>query len=237
MKYIFLLFFISTLISCKENKVSSSIPSQVKHVGAMKNVMKKGQLEGTIQLDTISPNENLFAIGPVEFLNGEITVFNGKSFVSKVETDSTMIISKTFGVKAPFLVYANVKDWKEISVPENVIDLYSLERFLTNLNFSENPFAFKMEADVEEANIHIVNLPSGTIVSSPADAHQGQVNYILKNQIVDLIGFYSTKHHAVFTHHDTNMHIHLITKDQKQMGHLENLVFKKGKTKLFLSNE
>jgi len=237
MKYIFLLFFISTLISCKENKVSSSIPSQVKHVGAMKNVMKKGELNGTIQLDTILPNENLFAIGPVEFLKGEITVFNGRSFVSKVESDSTMTISEILDVKAPFLVYANVKNWKEITVPNNVVDLISLENFLNSLNNSKNPFAFKIEADIEQATIHIVNLPSGTTVSSPEEAHQGQVNYILKDKTVDLIGFYSTKHHTVFTHHDTNMHIHLITKDQKQMGHLENLVFKKGKIKLFLSNE
>lgn len=237
MKYLFFGVFIATLFSCQEHKTETSTSTQVKYVGAMKNVMKKGELNGTIQLDTISPNENLFAIGPVEYLQGEITVFNGRSFVSKVESDSTMTISETFGVKAPFLVYANVKNWKEIAVPNNVVDLISLENFLNSSNNSENPFSFKIEADIEQATIHIVNLPAGTKVSSHEEAHQGQVNYILKNKTVDLIGFYSTKHHAVFTHHDTNMHIHLITKDQKEMGHLENLVFKRESVKLFLPTE
>lgn len=236
MKYVFFLL-IAFLVACKESNEISSVPVQVRYVGAMKNVMKKGELTGTILLDTIQPNENLFAIGPVEFLQGEITVFNGRSFVSKVKTDSTMSISETFGVKAPFLVYSNVKKWKEIAVPDNITDLVSLEKLLDSLNFSDNPFAFKIEATVETANIHIVNLPSVTRVSSPQEAHQGQVNYIVKDQMVDLIGFYSTKHHAVFTHHDTNMHIHLITKDQKQMGHLEEIKFSKNKIKLFLPKE
>ena len=234
MRLIFFILLTITIVSCKEKNKSLSFSSQVRHVGAMKNVMKKGELEGTIELDTISPSENLFAVGPLEFLQGEITVFNGKSFISKVETDSTMTISETFNVRAPFLVYSNVKKWKEINMLDNITDLISLEKFLTSLHYSDNPFIFKIEADIEEANIHIVNLPFGTKVSLPEEAHQGQVNYILKNKTVDLIGFYSTKHHTVFTHHDTNMHIHLITKDSKQMGHLENLVLKKNKIKLYL---
>ncbi len=56
----------------------------------MRNVMLKGELAGKIQLDTISNQTGLYGIGPMEFLRGEILLLNGKSYVSKVLTDSTM---------------------------------------------------------------------------------------------------------------------------------------------------
>ncbi len=44
--------------------------------------------------------------------------------------------------------------------------------------------------------------------------------------MVDIVGFFSTEHKTIFTHHDTFMHLHLITKDKLMMGHLDNAVFK-----------
>jgi acetolactate decarboxylase len=38
-----------------------------------------------------------------------------------------------------------------------------------------------------------------------------------------LLGFFSTGHKAVFTHHDTNIHVHYISWDNKLMGHLDLL--------------
>jgi acetolactate decarboxylase len=49
-----------------------------------------------------------------------------------------------------------------------------------------------------------------------------------------MVGFFSTEHQAVFTHHDTFMHLHLMTEDKKQMGHLEELRFKPGQMRLLL---
>src|SRR5690606_38154032 len=83
------------------------------------------------------------------------------------------------------------------------------------------PFMFKLAGTVEEATIHIVNLPKGSTVSSPAEAHQGQVNYKLNNEESEIMGFFSTQHKTIFTHHDTFLHMHLITKDRKKMGHLD----------------
>jgi len=60
-------------------------------------------------------------------------------------------------------------------------------------------------------------------VSSPAEAHQGQTNYYLNNEEVEIVGFFSTEHQGVFTHHDSFLHMHLITKDKSLMGHLDEL--------------
>ncbi len=80
-----------------------------------------------------------------------------------------------------------------------------------------------MQGTISNALIHIQNLPKGAKVSSPEEAHQGQVNYELKDEEVEIIGFFSTKHQGIFTHHDSFLHMHLITKDKSKMGHLDEL--------------
>lgn len=82
------------------------------------------------------------------------------------------------------------------------------------------------------ATIHIQNLPEGTKVSSPQEAHQGQTNYELFNENVEIVGFFSTQHKGVFTHHDSYVHMHLITKDESKMGHVDELEIRK--LKLYL---
>jgi len=46
--------------------------------------------------------------------------------------------------------------------------------------------------------------------------------------LVDILGFYSTHHHAVFTHHSTNMHLHVKTRGHVLAGHLDDLTLGEG---------
>ena len=206
-----------------------------KITGAMRNVMWKGELAGLIQIDTISNKKGLYGLGPLEYLQGEILILDGITYVSKVKEIKSMEVFVTENVKAPFFGYDNIHEWKEISLSKQVKDLKSLEKFIDQYNKSNDlPFFFKLEGKIKVANIHIVNLPAGSVVKSPDDAHQGQVNYQLKDKLVTLIGFFSRKHKAVFTHHDTFMHIHLITQDKDMMGHLEEITFLAKDFKLFI---
>ena len=83
----------------------------------------------------------------------------------------------------------------------------------------------------------MVNLPKGAKVSTPDDAHQGQKKYYIHNTPVEIVGFFSTKHQSVFTHHDTFLHMHLITKDKSKMGHLDTVLLKKGAMQLSLPQQ
>lgn len=96
---------------------------------------------------------------------------------------------------------------------------------------------FKLNGIVGTAKIHVVNLPKGSKVSSPDEAHKGQTNFEIENQQVDILGFFSTEHKAIFTHHDTFLHMHLLTNDRTKMGHLDELKLKKGTVKLYLPTE
>ncbi len=219
-----------------------SADAQMKHdhvtiVGAMKNVMWKGQLNGNIDLDTISNKQNLYGLGPVEFLSGELLILNGITYKSVVVTDLKMKVEETKKVKAPFFGYANVGSWKESVLPDTIKSISSLEAFLSQVTKTANhPFLFRLKGSINNANIHIVNLPKGSKVHSPDDAHEGQKNYLLKNEVVEIVGFFSTEHKAIFTHHDTFLHMHLITDDRTKMGHLDAIVFNNG-MKLYLPSE
>jgi acetolactate decarboxylase len=212
--------------------------NEVKIVGEMKNVMWKGQLFGNIKLDTISNKTNLYGLGPVEYLSGEILVIDGKSYKSTVISDTTMKVEETYDIKAPFFGYANISKWTEQTLPNSIQTIQQLETYLDNLTKkSLRPFMFKLSGTVEQAVIHIVNLPKGSKVSSPDEAHKGQKNYELKNEQSDIIGFFSTEHKAIFTHHDTYVHMHIMTTNRQKMGHLDEVLFKKGTMKLYVPSE
>lgn len=226
---VFVFVLMSILITnCVEDNqtLGNQVYDDLKIVSAMKNVMWKGELGAAINLDTISNKKGLYGIGPETYLTGELLINDGKSYVSKVLSDSTMIVQKTFDTAAPFFVYANVNDWEIIDLPKEIKNIKDVELLIDQKTKDrKRPFAFKLIGKVESAIIHIQNLPPGTAVSSPAEAHQGQVNYSLGSEDVEIIGFFSTEHQAVFTHHDTYVHLHLMTKDESKMGHLDEVVF------------
>lgn len=226
------------LISCDSTSKEKSIDetatySDINIVGAMKNVMWKGELGSSIDLDTISNKNGLYGLGPVSYLTGELLINNGKIYVSKVTSDSTMTVEKTFDASAPFFVYGNVTEWNEIELPSDVKTIQNLEEFVDDKTTDfKRPFTFKLIGQVSSAIIHIQNLPKGTKVSSPDEAHQGQTNYNIENEDAEIIGFFSTEHKGVFTHHDSFLHMHLMTKDESKMGHLDELEI--GEMKLYL---
>lgn len=168
-------------------------------------------------IDTITKRTNLYGLGPVEYLAGEILIIDGKSYKSTVISDTTMVVKESYDIKAPFFGYSNISKWTMQTLPDSIKEIKDLEEFLDKTTKSApRPFIFKLSGIVEQATIHIVNLPKGSKVSSPEEAHQGQKNYVLKNEPSEIIGFFSTQHKAIFTHHDTNLHMHLITSNQKK---------------------
>ncbi len=235
MKNIILINSIIILLITSCNTNTKLTKNDIKIIGEMKNVMWKGQLYGSINLDTIANKENLYGLGPVEYLSGELMVFDGKAYKSTVLTPTTMKVEETYKTKAPFFGYVNINKWKEQDLPDSIQSISQLETYLDKITKSvKRPFMFKLSGVVETAKIHIVNLPKGSKVSSPDEAHQGQINYDIINQQADILGFFSTEHKAIFTHHDTFLHMHLLTKDKTKMGHLDNVFFGNGNIKLYL---
>lgn len=193
--------------------------------GAMRNTMFNGQLAGLIDMDSLAV-PGTFGIGPLEYLRGEVLVLDGNVYISTVDDLGSMLVVKDEAAKAPFFVHQRVKEWQEVQLPDSVADLAGLDRFLTDRYADLNvPLAFRLSGPFEHVEVHIVNVPVGTVITGPEDAHRDNKNFQLTGATGEAVGFFSTAHKAVFTHHDTNIHVHAITAERDWMGHVEALSF------------
>ena len=144
-----------------------------------------------------------------------------------------MNVASSYEASAPFFVYSQVMEWDSFPLPNAIQNIAQLEHYIDSLSEkSPRPFAFRLEGVIEQAQIHVQNLPKGSIVSSPEEAHQGQVKYTIAQEEVLITGFFSTKHQGIFTHHDSYLHMHLLTADKQKMGHLDQAQW--GRMQLYL---
>jgi acetolactate decarboxylase len=230
-----MLFFILIVFTSACAPSEKRPDNAVKVAGAMRSVMWKGQLNSTILLDTIAEKTHLYGLGPAEYLTGELMIIDGRSYRSFLRQDSVMSVEETYNTGAPFFVYAHINEWIEHQLPDSIRSIQQLDDYLdATTRDAIRPFAFRLTGTIESATIHVVNLPKGSTINSPAEAHQGQRNFVISNEPCDIIGFFSTSHKSVFTHHDSNVHMHLITADKQKMGHVDKLTFTKGTARLYL---
>jgi acetolactate decarboxylase len=230
-KYFLLLLFIISIISCKkENKESKNF--KVEYNGALKNMMRKGDISSKVELKDFENIEHFYALGATENLKGEIQIFDSEPFISNV-VDSTLAFDNSFNKKATLLVYASVDKWNSFKIPENIVTYKELEIYISQMAKDnqikvDKPFPFLLEGKPKYIDWHVINWKNGDTEHSHEKHINSGLNGRLNNKQVEMLGFYSDSHHAIFTHHTTNMHIHLKTVDNKIAGHVDDLNLEKG---------
>jgi len=85
-----------------------------------------------------------------------------------------------------------------------------------------------LEGTASSFDWHVINWKDGDTEHSHEKHISSGLHGTIENREVDLLGFYSDSHHAIFTHHTTNMHIHVKTRDNKIAGHVDGLILGKG---------
>ena len=230
-KNIIYIFSVLLLASCTKSTNTSSI----KVVGEMRDVMWKGDLKGKIATDSLN-NKETYGLGPIEFLKGEILLFEGQTFVSKVIDSVSHEVTKIPSVRAPFFVYSTNSDLKVVEFTLENYSLQEIEEHIDSIykNYDQ-PLLIRIDGVFNKIKLHSVNLPEGKQVSSPDEAHQGLTQYELNGISGSLIGFFSRHHKAVFTHHDSFFHAHFISNDRQVLGHIDELNFNSSKVTLKVS--
>ena len=235
-KHIFHYLLISTLWCLLSISCADLPTTQVKYSGALRTMMS-GNLEATISLDTLlsadeagSRKKHLYALGATENLKGEIQIFDSEP-TNSVVIDSSLQINDSYAMKAALLVYAEVEKWEEFTI-ENITTKEDLEKriFETATSHGVNvdqPFPFLLEGQVATLDWHVIDWKEGDTIHNHKKHIESGLNGTLKDKEVTIIGFYSTKHKAVFTHHTTNMHLHFKTNDEKIAGHIDDLILEK----------
>ncbi|WP_350291672.1 acetolactate decarboxylase [uncultured Croceitalea sp.] len=202
---------------------------KVRYSGALRNVMS-GNIDATISLDTLSQKKHFYALGAIADLKGEIQIFDSQPHNSVV-IDSSISITDSYAIKAALLVYAEVETWNGFNI-ENVTTKVDLEKRIFETAKSnginvEEPFPFLLEGQVATLDWHVINWKEGDTVHNHKKHKESGLSGSIQQADVEIIGFYSTKHKAVFTHHTTNMHMHFRTDDNAIAGHVDELMLDK----------
>jgi len=232
MKYIIILLIVISITSCRtDNKETNKF--KVEYKGALKNMMRKGDISAKADLKSFENTENFYALGAIENLKGEIQIFDSKSFNTIVIDSSTLTFDNSFHKKATLLVYASVNKWKSINIPDDVVAYEQLERYIEqtakeNQIKIDEPFPFLIEGKAKSFDWHVINWKDGDTEHSHERHINSGLNGTINNRHIEMLGFYSDSHHAIFTHHTTNMHIHVKTVDNKIAGHVDGLTLGKG---------
>jgi len=206
--------------------VSDTENSDVKYSGALRSMMS-GNLQATASLDSLSKKPHLYALGAFENLKGEIQIFNGKAFNSSVQSGN-LVFDKTFDKKASLIVYAEISSWQDIEIPSAINSLKKLEAFIEEQAKqsgidTEKPVPFLIEGKAQSLSWHVINWKDGDTEHTHQKHKESGLNGVEKNKEVEIIGFFSKSHKAVFTHHTTFLHMHFKSQNEELAGHVDDL--------------
>jgi acetolactate decarboxylase len=210
----------------------------VEYVGAQKEIFRTGRAASVVSLEELSGRKGLFAIGPVEGLDGEITIFDSKPYITRVRgTDYTL--DNTLKHGAIFLVWTEQANWTDVPVPAAVKGYVDLQQFVkeqaqkAGVDVSR-PFTFLLAGAPAEIKWHInVDRTGGKPITRELFARSKE-GYVAKNEPVDIIGFYAEKHPGEFISQyapaikegsgmENYIHIHLVSRTSKAAGHIDDI--------------
>lgn len=216
----------------------------VEYIGSQKDIVASGKAASVINLRDLAATKNLFALGPVAGLDGEITIFNSQPYISQVRGDG-FEVHKGFDYGAIFLVWSAQAEWRDVAIPETVKSYLELQDFVkaqaqaAGIDTGKT-FAFLLAGTPAEIKYHInVDRTGGQTITQELFL-KSKAPFVMKNEAADILGFYSENHPGVFlpstspgikeAGRQNAMHIHVIAKAGKDTGHIDDLTLGAGMT-------
>jgi len=215
----------------------------IEHIGIQKEIFKTGKAASVISLESLANRPGLYAVGPIDGLDGEITIFNSKPYITKVR-GKDYIIDNTLKHGAFFLVWTEQTAWKDVTVPNTVKGYVDLQKFVKaqaqTVGIDTNkPFPFLLAGTPVEIKWHInVDRTEGKPITNELFV-KSKEPFVTRNEPVDIIGFYSEHHAGVFlpsynpaikegSGMQNVIHIHLVSRTSKAAGHIDNITLGDG---------
>jgi len=230
MRILFTLFISLIILSSCESQKAEIIQMPIADVnasGALREVMQNGNLQANILIDSLDTS-GLIGLGPMGRLTGEITILDGKRFITSIDSFGNPISINVDDLQAPFFAYANVSSWQSFGYLKEVKDLSSLQAAIEELATIEKldltkPFPIHIKGNINSATYHVINKSADEIEHSHELHKQAKVSFELGPSEVTFVGFYSQAHQGVFTHMGDFIHIHILIEESGITGHLDEI--------------
>ncbi len=200
--------------------------------GELRKMMFDADISAQIDLKSLENNKYLYGLGALANLKGEILIFAGVPFITSVN-NGMVKLDQSYIHKAALLVYTEQANWQQIDIPESVVSLKDLENYIskTSVKYSipqDQPYPFLIRGKVKSAQWHVIDWPKGDTEHTHAKHKASGLHGTISDETVEILGFYSDRHQGVFTHHTTNMHLHVKNPTGNIAGHLDGLSLGKG---------
>jgi acetolactate decarboxylase len=211
--------------------------------GALHEIMQSGRTDRRVDLASLLDRRGTFGLGALEGLGGEVTLWDGQLWLGTPDGHGKAVAGqhKQTTAGATLLVTAAVAKWQERPITRAVL-FAQLDKFLetearaAKINVQE-AFPFRIEGKPTRLDWHVID---GSKIPDGVHGHEAHMQTAVRGHLngksVRIVGFYSPKHHAIFTHHDTNSHAHVIADNPPTTGHVDHLDLAAG-ARLFLPAE
>jgi alpha-acetolactate decarboxylase len=205
-------------------------PGRVRVHGGLRAMFHEGQTGGHVTLATLLPNPNLYALGALADLSGEVTVVGGKAYLAYPDgADATRTeVTLETNAAATLLVVSEVPAWHVI-VTERPIQFEELDEEISKvataagMNLDER-FPFLMEGTFDDLQWHVID---GRRLTAGAASHREHLAAAVKTRVdratAILLGFYSESDEGVFTHMGSKTHIHCALDEPLSTGHVDHV--------------
>lgn len=233
MKKIHLLILpLITLFACKTTEEGW----EVKNYGVLREIMQEQKIGANADLKDFENMPNLYALGALEGLSGEILILNGEPY-NGLANQGRLVFDKSFDKKATLLVSSQVDEWEIITLKETFNNLKELQAVISAQGKAAGidvlkPFPFMIKGNFQSIDWHVINAKE-----AEAQNHEAYKKAGLKGSEegtdTQILGFYSSQHEGIFTHHGSYLHLHFLSADESTMGHVDELV-QNGVFELFL---
>lgn len=204
----------------------------VRWIGAQRDVLG-GDVGPKISLRELGDLPQLYALGPLAGVSGEITVFDGQPCVARI-VDGRVQVETSADTRhaACFLVYDQVDAWRETvqlrSIDDEAALMATVRRVAGESGLdADAPLIFTLRAYAAAITFHVLDKRDG-LPHTPALHERAKVRFQLERRVVDVLGFYSSRHRGIFTPGDSDLHMHFRTIDGQASGHVERITLEPG---------
>ena len=223
--------------------VGSKKEGMIEYVGAQKDVFTKGKAASVVSLEDLAGRKGVYAVGPIDGLDGEITVFDSKPYITQVR-GADYVAENTWKHGAFFLVWTEQQNWTDVPVPSSIKGYRDLQLFVkeqaqkAGIDVTK-PFPFLMAGTPVEIKWHInVDRTEGKPLTKELFQKSKQP-YVVKSEPVDILGIYAEHYAGVFmtpfvpaikegSGMENALHMHLVSKTSKASGHIDDITFGDG---------
>jgi acetolactate decarboxylase len=238
------------LVTCAVTAAGAPLPQPALfegnvHVhGSLRAMLHENQFGSQIDLATLPQSPHLFGLGALADLAGEVLVLEGRTYVSYPNGAHAATTEElpTASLGAALLVTTQVEAWDGFVVEAEIAweDFEAtLRQWVERLGWdTQQRLPFQIIGRFPELQWHVID---GSRLQGGGGSHEQHLQAASRlqaqNAAARIVGFYSLQDQGVFTHRDAISHLHCLTSEPQQMGHVDRMVVPAGARVLFPAQE